>query len=188
MAKTMHTNMSIWTLDEKIEKWYGLCVECKGEKAKHTPKVLKNKKLKPCSICTNMEAYDKHNAEAVIDPSKKEGATKADIEHAEKLAKQNKENEKNNALREIDAYDSNMVKLKVGDKIRFCSACYQDKEEKVHGQILEITKYHFKPEKTDSKKSEDSYAEQEVTRFYVKVKDFIGNETFLTHAGDTEKV
>ena len=65
MAKTMHTNTSVWTLDEKIDKWYGVCNECKGEKSKYTPQVLKNKKIEPCGTCTNMDAYEKHNVEKV---------------------------------------------------------------------------------------------------------------------------
>lgn len=60
MAK-MITKTTIWTFEEKENKWYGICVECKGEKAKFTPQVLKNKGIKPCETCTNLEAYKLHN-------------------------------------------------------------------------------------------------------------------------------
>lgn len=62
MAKTMHTKLSNWTLDERVDKWYGICIECKGEKAKYTPETLKDKSIKPCSVCTDMETYTKHSA------------------------------------------------------------------------------------------------------------------------------
>lgn len=57
--KVMYTKATTWTLNEKEDKWYGVCVECKGEKAKHTPQVLKQKGIKPCRTCTNMEEYEK---------------------------------------------------------------------------------------------------------------------------------
>jgi hypothetical protein len=50
----------MWIYNESDNKWTGTCLECKGEKAKFTPQVLKNKGIKPCSICTNIEEYDRH--------------------------------------------------------------------------------------------------------------------------------
>jgi hypothetical protein len=60
MANSMRTKFSIWTYDESGSKWNGICLECKGEKAKHTPQILKDLKIKPCSLCTNIEEYDRH--------------------------------------------------------------------------------------------------------------------------------
>jgi hypothetical protein len=57
MNTTMRTDATVWTLDEKTDMWHGLCIECKGEKAKHTPQILKAKGLKPCGTCTDMKAY-----------------------------------------------------------------------------------------------------------------------------------
>ena len=62
-TQTMRTNLSIWTWDNKENKFYGICVECKGEKAKYTPQVLKSKGIKPCSICTDMKLYNPRTAE-----------------------------------------------------------------------------------------------------------------------------
>jgi hypothetical protein len=62
MAQTMITKTTKWTYEEKEGKWYGVCLECKGEKAKYTPEVLKDKGIKPCSLCTNLETYNNHSA------------------------------------------------------------------------------------------------------------------------------
>jgi hypothetical protein len=58
MANTMITKLTIWTFNEREGKWYGICRECKGEKAKYTPQILKDKGIKPCEMCTNMELYN----------------------------------------------------------------------------------------------------------------------------------
>ncbi len=58
----MRTKLTVWLYNEPETKWYGTCMECKGEKAKLTPQVLKDKGIKPCSLCTNMEIYEKHTA------------------------------------------------------------------------------------------------------------------------------
>jgi len=62
MAKTMITKQSKWTLNEVEDKWYGICLECKGEKGKMTPQVLKDSGIKPCETCTNLEIYKTHSA------------------------------------------------------------------------------------------------------------------------------
>ena len=59
---TMRTELTLWTLDESISKWTGKCLECRGEKAQYTPQILKNKGLKPCSLCTDIKAYDRCSA------------------------------------------------------------------------------------------------------------------------------
>ncbi len=58
MAQKMHTDQTIWTYDEKETKWYGVCVECKGEKAKYTPQNLVEKNIKPCGTCSDMKRYE----------------------------------------------------------------------------------------------------------------------------------
>lgn len=58
----MITKISIWTYEEKENKWNGICIECKGEKSKFTPQVLKDKGIKPCQTCTNIEIYNLHSA------------------------------------------------------------------------------------------------------------------------------
>lgn len=55
----MVTKLTIWDLNEKEGKWYGRCVECKGEKAQYTPQVLKQKGIKPCQTCTDLDEYNK---------------------------------------------------------------------------------------------------------------------------------
>ena len=40
---TMHTKFSIWTFNDKENKWYGVCAECKNEAAKRVK----------CSICNS---------------------------------------------------------------------------------------------------------------------------------------
>lgn len=56
-TKTMYTKFSTWTYDGNA--WKGLCRECKGEKAKYTPSILKREGVKPCTLCTNIDEYDK---------------------------------------------------------------------------------------------------------------------------------
>ena len=63
MANIMYTKLTVWTYVEKENKWYGLCRECKGEKAKYTPQALKNAGLQPCSMCTNLEMYNSASKE-----------------------------------------------------------------------------------------------------------------------------
>ncbi len=54
-TKTMHTDLSTWVYDEKLESWKGFCKECKGEKAKYTPDVRVRENIKPCSICSTIK-------------------------------------------------------------------------------------------------------------------------------------
>ena len=58
-TRTMYSKTTKWAYNEREEKWYGTCLECKGEKAKYTPKMLKQAGIKPCSLCTNLEEYEK---------------------------------------------------------------------------------------------------------------------------------
>lgn len=58
MAAVMHTKFTVWSFNDVETKWYGVCKECKGEKAKFTPQTLKNKGIKPCETCTNVEMYE----------------------------------------------------------------------------------------------------------------------------------
>jgi len=58
MANVMVTKWSIWTYNERETKWYGKCIECKGEKAKYTPQELVMEKIKPCPTCTNIQLYE----------------------------------------------------------------------------------------------------------------------------------
>jgi len=53
-TKTMYTKFSIWTYNEKEEKWYGICPECKGEKAKYTPEQRIKLGIKPCPLCSTL--------------------------------------------------------------------------------------------------------------------------------------
>ncbi len=55
MNNVMHTETSIWTLDETSDKWIGKCKECKGEKAQYTPEVLAAKGIKPCGTCNTIK-------------------------------------------------------------------------------------------------------------------------------------
>jgi hypothetical protein len=55
----MRTKTTKWVYDEICDKWNGKCLGCGGEKSQYTPSVLKRKKISPCEICTDMEAYEK---------------------------------------------------------------------------------------------------------------------------------
>lgn len=56
-GKKMHTETTVWTEDD-LGVWHGVCKECKGEKAKHTPQELKRLGIKPCLTCTDMKNYE----------------------------------------------------------------------------------------------------------------------------------
>jgi hypothetical protein len=60
--RPMHTKTTMWKHDETTDSWRGTCLECKGEKSKHTPQILKNLGIKPCALCTNLEEYEKASA------------------------------------------------------------------------------------------------------------------------------
>ena len=62
VTRPMQTKTTFWKYDEALESWKGTCIECKGEKSQHTPQVLKQKGIKPCSVCTNLEEYEKVSA------------------------------------------------------------------------------------------------------------------------------
>lgn len=171
MASKMITKTTVWVLEDKDSIWYGTCIECKGAKSGYTPQMLRNLDIKPCSTCSNVEEYEKKTKQ--IKP-KEEPANKAKQEAKDS----------DNAKRLLEPLDVNMNKLKVGDKVRLCSACHQDSDEKIHAEVLSIEKYHFKPENPKS----DSYSEKEMTTFLVKIKDLIAKETYTTIAGDLEKV
>lgn len=47
-TSTMHTKFSIWTFNDKENKWYGVCRECKGDP----------KKQEKCSLCHTPETED----------------------------------------------------------------------------------------------------------------------------------
>lgn len=77
-----------------------------------------------------------------------------------------------------------MPEIKVGDKIRFLSDCYRLKEEKIHGEVLEIDTFTHVPDQ----ETKDSYSGKGGTFVFVKVKDLIAKETFWTLAELVEKV
>ena len=166
----MVTKTTVWVLDSTTDIWHGRCIECKGEKAKYTPQALKNEGIKPCQTCTNIDEYDKHVAIKKEPAKKKESADEAkdDSSHIEKEP--------------LDVYGN---KLKVGDKVRFLSGAYDHCEEKVHGEILELTKSVFEAKESNKK---DGYSEQSSTKYLAKVKDYINKETYTTIAKGLAKV
>ena len=95
------------------------------------------------------------------------------------------ERERVKAIREKSPVDALLKPLKVGDKVLFWSACYKDKIESYHAEILSIEKFVFVPEKTSKA---DAYAGQGGTYYYAKVKDIIGKDTCLTSVSILEKV
>ncbi len=111
-----------------------------------------------------------------------------DDEEAKKRAEHERVQEEIRKKRAKEPLDAFLNLMKVGDKVKFCSDCYKlhdiENNSKFHGEVLEIDKSIFVPEKEVS----DSYSGKGGTFWFLKVKDVIGKETFWSLAELVMKV
>ncbi len=112
-------------------------------------------------------------------------------EEQEKMEAARKEGERIRKLRSESPLDIMLNKLKIGDKIIFCTGAYHDGDGKIilingaQGEVLDLKFYKYTPEKYDPK---DTYGEQPVAFYFVKAKCYIDKEIFETLASCVEKV
>lgn len=109
-------------------------------------------------------------------------------EEAKKRAEHERIQEEIRKKRAKEPLDASLNLIKIGDKVKFCSDCYKlhdiENNSKFHAEVLEISKFDFVPEK----EIKDAYSGKGGTFWFLKVKDVIGKETFVSLAELVMKV